>query len=249
MIRPLVDSFLTAFSTLTAIPFFPPRSSPVQQALPWFPWIGLGLGSILASLATALSSELPPSLLALLLLLLWSLLTGSMHLDGLADAADGLFALKPKSERLLILKDPRLGSFGVISLFFALTLKWQLLVLLLQGGQVWWLLSLLPASRAGMAWLAYRQNYANRSGTGKNWVDQAKLWQAGLAWAGALACAWPFGMVGGGALLMALVSTEGVGFLAQRRLGGITGDLLGAAGEVTEILTLLWFVWANFNGL
>ncbi|MHB8067095.1 MAG: adenosylcobinamide-GDP ribazoletransferase [Desulfobaccales bacterium] len=212
----------------------------LARSMFWFPWVGLILGFLFWAGLWVFQIFIPP-LAAALLLVLTVLATRGLHLDGLADTVDGLGGGKTPQERLAIMKDSRLGAFGAISLFLALLLKFTLF-LAWTGNTVSPGLILFPVlSRWGMVLLAYLSPYARPEGglgqamtTG---VSGRVLWGATLS---ALILSFLFAGVSG--LLLLPVAATVVWLLSlyfQKKLGGVTGDVLGAANEVLEILALL----------
>lgn len=227
--------FLAALALLTAFPVrgaFSPEE--LRGSVAFFPLVGYLLGAFLALFAFL---PLPPGLLGALLLALWLGLTGFLHLDGLLDSADALLSVKPLEERFAILKDPHLGAFafGVGGLY--LLLKWQALVppppplfLLLLPGFARFLvlpfLNLYPLAREGMAAL----------------VRGGPLLLP-------LLLALPFPLLFPLPTLLAVLAAFAVARLALSRLGGLTGDVLGAMIALAELGGLLGYaLWKALGG-
>ncbi|HET7342314.1 MAG TPA: adenosylcobinamide-GDP ribazoletransferase, partial [Methylomirabilota bacterium] len=126
-----MSGLLRAARYLTIVPL-PGRATAglagLGRAAPWFPVVGLALGIVLAAADAALARVFPPLLVALLVVTLWKLLTGGLHLDGLADCLDGLGGRDPVHRRL-IMSDSRIGTFGAIGLILFL----MLLIVCLSG--------------------------------------------------------------------------------------------------------------------
>jgi adenosylcobinamide-GDP ribazoletransferase len=204
----------------------------LARSLPWFPLVGLFIGALLAG-AVWLGARLDPWLGALCGLAAWVWLTGALHLDGLADLADALGAAHRDRERFLaVLADPHLGVFGAVALAMQLLAKLVLLMLAARL-EAYWLLCLVPAwARLGV--LSWSRLPPLKPGLGERYAWHAGQ-RAGLLWlAGLLAAA-----AAAPALLAApLVLLAWHGFL-RRRLGGMTGDALGAGVEVAETGLLL----------
>ncbi len=203
----------------------------------WFAPVGALIGSLLLALWWPLA-QLDPWLAAIVTLLAWVWITGALHLDGLADLADGLGAAHRDSERFLaVLKDPHIGSFGAVALGLALLVKLVALMLAARHGLSPWALVLIPAwARFGALWWSVSlpplasggqaERFAWRSGPWLLWLSLAILLAASLALAPWLALAGP--------VLLWLWRR----FLT-RRLGGVTGDCLGAGIEWLECAALL----------
>jgi adenosylcobinamide-GDP ribazoletransferase len=204
----------------------PPRSAH------WFPLVGLLIGVLLTA-ALWLGSRIDPWLGALLTLLLWVWITGALHLDGLADMSDALGASHRDRERFLtVLADPHLGTFGAVSLVLQLAFKLIVLMLLARSGQYWAVL-LMPAwARWGV--LVWARLPSLKPGLGERLSGQIRpraIWLWGTALIVPSLC---FPLLCGVPLLVLLWRR----FLL-RRLGGMTGDLLGAGVELTESAALL----------
>lgn len=201
----------------------------------WFPLVGLLIGVFLVA-AMWLGNHVDPWLGALLCLLIWVWVTGALHLDGLADMSDAMGAAHRDRERFLkVLADPHLGTFGVVSLALQLMTKLVLLMLLARSGH-YWALPLIPAwARWGT--LVWARLPTLKPGLGEcfSWqIDPRTTW----LWGVLLAMCSLIAPVLWGIPLLVWSWRE---FLL-RRLGGMTGDLLGAGVEVVESLALLLLV-------
>ena len=233
-----------ALTFLTKLPWpwrGPADGAALARSLFWFPWVGAVLGLIFWGAWAGLQKILPAPAAAALLLTLTVWITGGLHLDGLADTADGLGGGRTPVDALRIMKDSRVGAFGVISLSLALLLKFSLfLSLAAQPGKTAVLLLYPVLSRWGMVLLAYLSPYARaEGGLGQAMtlgVSPRVLSGASLS-AGALAL-----LILGAPGLVLFGAAAALVWLAslyfQRRLGGITGDVLGATNEFLEILVL-----------
>lgn len=231
----LATQFLTRLPTPQVGDFEP---ADLSRCAVWFPAVGLIIGGLLAALALLLNSQ-PPMLAAMLLLVLWTWVTGGLHLDGLADLADALGAAHSNPQRFLeVLKDPHLGSFGVIALVLMLLAKFVMLSLLPTSTMA--ALLLIPAwARLGpLVWVWWLPPLHGGMGDRFAWRRQPA---AMLLWAAALAVAsvWLSPR-----LLIAPVLIAAWGLFLKRKLGGQCGDALGAGIEIVE-LGLLVMLAAN----
>ncbi|MDD5641260.1 MAG: adenosylcobinamide-GDP ribazoletransferase [Syntrophales bacterium] len=212
----------------------------LAHSLFWFPWVGLILGLGFWGAWSGLLSLFPPAAAAALLLAVTVLATRGLHLDGLADTVDGLGGGSTPEKRLAIMKDSRLGAFGAVSLLLALILKFAFFLAWAEKGLGSALILFPVLSRWGMALLAYLSPYARpegglgqamTTGVSGRMLLGATLSALGLAL-----------LIAGLSGLLLLAVAAGVVWLLsiyfQKRLGGITGDVLGAANEVLEILVL-----------
>lgn len=233
-----MQGLILAIQFLTRLPT--PQMRDIDPAnLPrsahWFPLVGLLIGALLAA-ALWLGSRIDPWLGAVLATLLWVWVTGALHLDGLADMSDALGAAHRDRERFLtVLADPHLGTFGVVSLVLQLACKLVLLMLLARSGQYWALL-LVPAwARWGA--LIWARLPALKPGMGQRFggqISQLTIWILGAL---LVACS-----VSNPALWCTLLLVLAWREFLLRRVGGMTGDLLGAGVEVVESMTLLLLV-------
>ena len=216
------------------------------HAAPWFPLIGLGLGLIVAATARVLDMVFPPLLDALLTVTVWKLLTGGLHLDGLSDCLDGLVG-RDAGERLRIMHDSRIGAFGVIGLILFLLLEVAAVAELSPAAR-WRTLVAAPALARALpplvAWV-----FPPASPVGQGATFRAGLGRMGVLGALGLGVAIAIALLGGAGLLAsALVAAlaMALGWFFMRRLGGVTGDVLGATIEIAELVILLTLVaWTH----
>jgi adenosylcobinamide-GDP ribazoletransferase len=247
-----VKGFLVATQYLTIVPVRVGAASDDELALgrsaPWFPAVGLALGLVLA-LTDRLTGWLFPSLLAALLTVtVWKLVTGGLHLDGLADCLDGLVASDPE-HRLRVMRDSRIGAFGAVGLILFLLLEIAALAELASGLRWRALLAVPVIGRATPALLSlcFPAVPGGRGAAFGAGVQRSAV-LLGLALAGAIAVA-VLGSSGLIALVVACLVSLVLGRFFVTRLGGITGDVLGAGVEVAELAALLtvasWGHWGR----
>jgi adenosylcobinamide-GDP ribazoletransferase len=231
-----------ALTFLTVLPWpWPGRAEPrdLARSLFWFPWVGALLGLAYWGLFLGLVQILPSPAAAALLLAVTVWATGGLHLDGLADTADGLGGSRPE-DRLRIMKDSRLGAFGAVTLGLALILKFAFFLSWADKG-LGMSFSLYPVfSRWGMVLLAFLSPYARpEGGLGQAMTQEVdgRVLVGGTASGLALALA-----LAGPAGVLLLGVTGGLVWLLslyfRQKLGGVTGDVLGANNEILEIMLL-----------
>jgi adenosylcobinamide-GDP ribazoletransferase len=244
-----VTGLVLAVRYLTIVPL-PGRTAHGGEALgraaSWFPVVGLGLGLVLVGVERVTSVLFPSLLAALLTVTAWKVLTGGLHLDGLADCLDGL-AGKDAEHRLGIMRDSRIGTFGAVGLILFLLLE-IVAVAELPAGVRWQALLVLPAlARATPPLLARCFPPARAEGHGATFRGGLRAGTAPIALVLAVGLAWVgLGVAG---LLVAAAAVAAAfalaGFMAAR-LAGVTGDVLGAAIEVSELAGLLTVsAWAH----
>ncbi|WP_278921153.1 MULTISPECIES: adenosylcobinamide-GDP ribazoletransferase [Pseudophaeobacter] len=195
---------------------------------------------LLALLALALG--LPAPLAAGILLVVQVLLSGAMHEDGLADCADGFWGGFDPARRLEIMKDSQIGSYGVLALVLSLGLRWQAIALLIELEQIWSLLALAALSRAAMPVVMLWLPNARQSGLSQS-LGRPPRRAVGLGVCLAVALALP--LLGAhilAVLAMLVLTCLGLGALAQHKIGGQTGDVLGACQQLCEVAGVLTLV-------
>ena len=208
----------------------------------YYPLVGLVLGLIMAGLGVVFAAIWPPAVSGLLLALALALATQGLHLDGLADAADGLFSHRPRERKLEIMKDSAVGVFGAVALVFVIGLKAVLLAALVARPGFWPILILWPVwGRVAVSLTTCLSVYARPSGgLARPFIDMAGTRELGLAsGSAAILCLIVWGLPGLiVALVVALAALAALG-IWNRRLGGVTGDILGTTAELGEALGLL----------
>jgi adenosylcobinamide-GDP ribazoletransferase len=235
-------SFLVAWQLLTAIPLGR-RGLVVQRpgrSLAWFPLIGLILGAMLAGFDFLLTQLLPGLPATAFLLVAWVVITGGLHLDGFIDCCDGLLVANSPEQRLEIMKDSRVGAFGVAGAICLLLVKFSALVALAPDERVRWLLVAPTLGRWAMVWAVWRYPPARPDGFAV-WFRQGARWThmlvaGSLALLVALFFGGEYGLVGFAVVwLLAFLFAAWV----QRRIRGLTGDVYGALNELYELCALL----------
>jgi len=248
-----MTSFLLAWQFLTILPGgkkdadISPRD--LGRSMSYYPLVGLLLGAILWGAYWLSSHVFPRTLCDGLVILLLAVVTGALHLDGLADTLDGMAAGKSAEERLRIMRDHRVGTFGAVGLILILGIKFLALNSLPEEIIGKTLLVALALSRWSMVQLTYRAPYARpEGGLGKVFKENVKKREMALATAFSLIIAVFLLRFWGAVLWLAVgVSALGIQLLFQKKIGGVTGDILGAANETHEVLVLL-MVSGIFHG-
>ncbi len=236
-------SFMTVLPVRAVSTF---QQGDLGRSAAWFPFAGLLIGLILAGTRLLLARIFPDLLGAILVVALWAILTGGLHLDGLADCCDGLLASVPVERRLEILKDPRLGSFGGIGLVLAVLIKVGAISALAPalGRAAYLPLILVPVIARWLILLLARQPMARPGGLGAEFALGVTTRSYLLAAITPLIVTAICLLIGGGwrvllALAVMHLAALGVITFARARLGGLTGDVLGLVVELGEISGLL----------
>ena len=214
-----------------------------SRGIVMFPLIGVVLGGLTGLVFMALQPWCGIPLAALFAVLTLALLTGGFHLDGLADTCDGIFSARRRERMLELMRDSRLGTHGGLALIFVLLAKVLVVSeLALRGTPM--LAALAAACVAGRGTavlLMYRHRYAREEGLGNVFIGKITGRQTAvtLGLAAILAAVLLPGMRGVAALVVTMVAIFILGQLLKRTLGGQTGDTLGAAIELGELIFLL----------
>ncbi len=239
----MLKSFSSALSFLTVfrIPYTDSILSPKELAASFacFPLAGLVLGGIYYGTAFLLRGRVPLLLLAVLIASLTVLLTRGLHLDGLADFADGVWGGSTPERRLEIMKDSRVGTFGVLALIIALGLKIAAIEAGLEANYLAVLLVAPVFSRFAMAAAAFGSIYARKEGLGKPFLENMTAKHLMLAAVFAAIASSPAGIASILYLIAVLVCVFGMRTISVKFLGGITGDVLGAVNEISETVVLV----------
>lgn len=239
-----LDDLRTTVAFLTRLPMPHPEGAMPQhfvRAQRMFPLVGAAIGGAVGFLCLALRGLGLPDLAAGALALGASaLLTGALHEDGLADVADGFGGGRDPAAKLEIMRDSRLGTYGALILMVSFVAKVSALAALPNGYVVQSLIAAHALARGVLPFMAMSLAYARKDGLAANAgrPDSATAMTAGgfalviamlvLPWREAL-----------GAALVAAVSAIGMAWLAQRQIGGQTGDVLGGAEQLGETAILL----------
>ncbi len=229
-----------ALQFLSSLPIRLPGMPEPQQlgrSLLFYPLVGLLFGLILFALNLLLAGA-PLLLHAALLLTVWVLLSGALHLDGLADSADAwLGGFGDRERTLTIMKDPRSGPIAVVTLVLVLLLKFAALLALIEQGDTLALIIVPVLGRAALLGLFLTTPYVRAGGLGQALADhlprRAGWWVLGWSALGSVFIA------GFGVVLISLVGFVWLRRLMMRRLGGATGDTAGALLELLEMGVLV----------
>ena len=232
-----------AFQFLTVLPFGTAEMATpeaLRRSRAYFPLVGACLGAVAALVDLAAQFVLPPTVSAALVLTVLALLTGGLHLDGLMDSCDGLFVWRTPAERLAIMRDSRVGSYGVSGGVLVLLLQFaclgSLTGLLRTGG----IIAMTTLGRWAMVYATVSFPYARAEGLGAAFTQGAGRRELLIATLLALVIVsvvldWHGLML----LVVAWLTAWLVARATLRKLPGLTGDIYGAINEVVVLTTLL----------
>jgi len=253
----MINEFITALQFLTRIRLV---NEPVcdeaafGRSLGFFPLVGLVAGGILALTALLTGGWLPATFRSTLLVSLAIFITGGLHCDGLMDTADGVLSGRSRERMLEIMKDSRVGAFGVVSMILLFFWKWSLIHDLPDSLLAPALISMMTFGRYAMVLVIFRFPYAREEGMGKAFKTYAgprAITIASLTVIGLLAALQMFvGMV---VLVGAIISLTATLLFSlalsswlTRKLGGLSGDMYGAVAELAEVVVLTGFVMSTY---
>ncbi len=230
-----LKSFFDAVRFLTVLRIGNSAGAPSPRTMVYFPLVGLLIGCILAGAGRL--SPFNPTATAIFLVVALALLTGGLHLDGLADSADALFSGRDRAEMLDILRDPHVGSWGVLGLVCVILVKVALVSSL--EHRTAGLVVMCVSSRWAMVWMMSLFPYARAEGKAKIFFDGITR---RIFWAATVPTLISVAIFGGirGLLVFGISAAAALpaGRWMNRRLGGMTGDTVGAVNEWTEIAAL-----------
>ena len=245
---------LVLLTTLPVARFIRAPITPGDQgrSVAWYPWVGALIGGLLAIVAS-ITHGAPLAVAAVVVLVAWVGLTGGLHLDGLADCTDGAFAGHGDPARTLaVMREPTAGPMAIIALVLVLLAKFAALVVVLSdtamaGTAGLWLIAVPLAARAAAAGLMTHTAYRRRAGIATDqaaWASRTAIWVSiGLA----LTIIAVLMSISSALLLActALAATVGWRWLWTARIGGYTGDTVGALIELVETLLLIVVAWGG----
>lgn len=212
---------------------------PLARCLPWFPLVGAALGLALGGLGLVLDRLLPSGPTAALLLSIYVMVTGGLHLDGLMDTADGVFGGHTPERRRAIMRDSRVGAFGVLAGVVSLLIQYACLTEVSGVERLRVLVATLAAGRWAMTLAVGLFPSARLDGLGaamKSGASARLMAGAAVAAGGIAVVTASFGAI---AMLIAAIVAIGVGYFLTRRLEGLTGDTYGAVDVIVETTCLL----------
>ncbi len=224
-------------SALTFLTVLGRSAPPDRRTFRWFPVVGAGLGAAVGGVHIGVHRLWPPLVAGVVVVAADLILTGALHLDGLADSADGLIAHADRPRRLVLMAEPGIGVFALAAGSVVLAARWALLadpdVRLLSLVALW------AASRTLAASVPAFVRYARPGGLAEPFLAGSRHWL--LAWPAAAGGGLFFleGARGPIALGVAVATGALIVAVAHRRLGGFTGDILGAVIMLSETAALL----------
>lgn len=233
-----------AVSFLTRLPVSQPPvhdSVLLARSAAWFPAVGLLIGSVHVLTAGTSALVFSPSITAMLILVTDALVTGALHLDGLADSADGLGGAWDRRRVLEVMRDHAIGAYGAAALVLVLGLKWAVLAEVVAQPRAIPILLVAPVlGRWAGVCLSAALPYARATETSVGYMSAHIGWRE---WtfatiSSATASVWLLGGPGAVALVAAGATALVWGFYLMHRIGGVTGDTIGAVIVISEVVVM-----------
>ncbi len=243
----MIKTFILAAQFLTPLPLGRAKEvsrESLMETVPFFSVVGALQGVILFVSMYLLYRLFPYGVASGLLLLIWVLITGALHLDGLVDTIDGLMGGSGRDERLKIMSKGDAGPFGMTALFMVLLLKY-LAIDALSISRAPTVLFLVPVvGKVSIVYLNHLSSYARKkAGLGKAFVDGTDGFSLSVNLFAAL---FLLGILLGYKGLLAFLAVVLLVYLLKRyfnsRIGGVTGDIMGATAELSETLFLIFLL-------
>lgn len=238
-----MKSLLAAIRFLTIVPVpgdWGTAEEDIARSVPWFPVIGLLLGAAAAAIAWGLSFVAPPMVTAAAVVVVLLSFSGCLHMDGLADSADGMLSSRPRERILEIMKDSHTGAMGVIAIVCVLLLKFASLASL-STDVLWPAVLLMPlAGRCAIVIQMALLPYAKPSGLGN--IFYRRPTQLAAIWAVIVLSTAAWCVLGSRGLVVCavcVVVTMALSIYVYRKIGGATGDTFGAVCEIIEVVPAL----------
>jgi adenosylcobinamide-GDP ribazoletransferase len=213
----------------------------LSQSVRFFPVAGLIMGAIAAGFLWLFGFLLPQSVVAAITVVLLAVMTRGLHLDGLADTADGFWSVSDRQRTLEIMKDSFIGAMGVISIVSVLLLKFACLSVL-DEGMLWrGVLLMVLSGRCMMTLPISLFPYARKEGgLGKLFYDKKSFVNVIWSVLAVLIAGWfLLGIAGITAAVASALVTVAFCYYCKWKIGGVTGDTIGATCEITEVVTTL----------
>lgn len=228
-----------AISFLTVIPVGGKAAAPGRSAA-WFPLVGAMIGAIGGGVYLVAIRAFPQALAALFTVVLWTMISGVLHEDGLADVADAVRAGRSQEKMMAVLRDSRIGTYGAVAIVLSFLLRWQALAQTGSPGiEVFIASQAVP--RAAMVALAWVSRPAG-TGLGLAFSSVLSTPAALAAIAQGVVAAFLCGLRPGIVIAgISYVTIRAARWYFYRRIGGVNGDCLGATEQILEILILVLF--------
>lgn len=233
-----MKKLISAIQFLTILPAGKPKIFDAKGMIPFFPLVGIILGLMVAIFDRLALMLWPEQVVAVLEVIFLVVLTGAFHLDGLGDTADGLFGHRPKEKALAIMKDSRIGVMGLVAIVCVLAIKWGGVMGLDAHRSL--LIIIIPAyARGGILFGIKFLKYGRPEGTGHAFFGETLKLSTFWGLLIPLCISIFLGWTGLWLNFVFVIITAAILLYYKRRIGCITGDMLGAMTETLEAVLFL----------
>ncbi|EJO5348853.1 adenosylcobinamide-GDP ribazoletransferase [Clostridium botulinum] len=242
--KTLINDFLLIIQFFTRIPInknLQCEKENFKSGSFFLPVVAFIIGGMEFLIYRGVKNFLPPNVIIVLLILFTAIITGGLHMDGLADVCDGFFSLRDKDRIIEIMKDSRMGAYGTVALIIDLLLKYELLYFLVLKGYSIAIVLAPVIGRISILFICLSKRTAKKHGSGNIFIgnmSKAKVFLITIItlvvstyFLGVKATIIPFVVV--------LIMTYLFYLLCLNKINGLTGDTLGACNEIAEIIFLL----------
>ena len=221
-----------------------------SRGIIFFPVIGLLIGAVACIAAYLSGLFFTREIAAICMIASVALFTGALHLDGLADTMDGILSARNREQMLLIMKDSRIGTHGVLALLGVISMKYLFLLEVSSENFLSMVLALPIIGRTAMGILLWGTRYAREEGLGNLFIGTTRLKETIITGViGFLLVYVILGLSGIAAFGLVIMLVYLFRIQVERLLGGITGDVLGAMNELSELLFIPIFILIERGGI
>ncbi|CDI48775.1 adenosylcobinamide-GDP ribazoletransferase [Clostridium tetani] len=243
-----IYNFLLMIQFLTRIPVkrsLPCEKEDFRRGAAMLPIIGLIVGCIQWTVFYILSKIFPANITAIFIILVGMVLIGGLHQDGLGDIFDGFFSFKGDKEKIIeIMKDSRVGTFAVLALIFDILIKYTALSFIIENNMSYAIIITPIMSRCTLVFLFLIGKNAKKNGTGNLFIQNVSVKEFIISFIfmivpSVLLIGYKYSVI---IIVVSFIITLAFLNLCNRKIGGITGDCLGANNEIVEMFTMLVFV-------
>jgi len=239
--------FMLQFFTTIPLPFnINVDEKDLGKGLAFAPLVGLIIGSLLAGFYYLVAPYFTQGIMAAFIILLYFLLTGGLHMDGLGDTFDGIFSCRPKAKMLEIMRDSRIGTFALLAVLGTVLVNWAILSEMTYENSLYTLILMPMAGRIGSLVGAGISTYARtEQGLGKSFIEYCGFLEIII---GSISYGIVFYLVAGMDIMLPAIIPLISGFLIvkylSRKVGGATGDILGAVCELNQtVFLIVMYLW------
>lgn len=249
-----MNTFLLMMQLLTKVPInkeitFDQKK--LSRGVLFFPFVGLIIGIMIGLPTYAAEAYFGREVAVVVMIIVAAAATGALHLDGLADTMDGILSARSRDKMLLIMKDSRIGTHGVLALMLTILLKYVFLLQIDHPLFIFIVIALPVAGRSAMGVMLFKSRYAREDGLGNLFIGKTEGDQSFISGLlGMIIIYALLGVIGMAAFIGTLILTALFRLRLEKILGGLTGDTLGAINEMAEVVFIpVYIIMAKGVGI